>query len=434
MSEHSRFAHGLTSVMLAAELVVTSGVPAAPAPGVEAATVQVAPESETPLDIYYSLPNTPCGVTTKEDKRAQCLEIHRSTRIALVNFDFTPQEANAMAEQMKPAFDNSTGGVFNAQPTVIPASEAAKAKARENRGPLNCVKNFEYFGSVAAQQMMSEELGPDRYDMVVALTDARACDNEKEAGEAESIPGRYADLLAGSLSPEDKQSATYKANILAHEVGHLAGFGHESLIGCSTEEAYNPATIGLFDVFSGSEEFDISAYLQGRCFLEQYNPFAKGVMGPANFQPGEKAKVNPIQLNAIMRPEIEKGLAVPLDKQATRAGVTLTTEEARNNKYVSVPLGQVLKPLRLDLDHPEYGASSVSTRELSLVPRITGTGPDASIEGIDVNMLGTENNAVRLGRLTFIEGYSFPEWNFRIADTRLHVSLQGRNMLVRDQS
>jgi len=315
---------GLTTVLAVDFLGAASAAPSiehVPAPP---AIVQEAPAPDPEAQRYNQYlqgPESPClkPYEPTVQQALACKAMQQHTRIALVNFDYTPEEAQVIASSMVTPFNKSTNGVFNAEPIVVPASPAAKAEAVE-RNP-GCVDEFMDFASVAAQATMPKELAGDKVDMVIALTKARDC-NPSVAGKAEGA--RYADILMGG---HEEMSLEQVGFATAHEAGHNVGLGHAGDMVCGTH-ALEPA------VKAGALDLDV--YLKD-CELWEYGTGLTVMGDPFNIHASRFKAALP-QIPPIMWPQETLGEPADLAVEATPKGVSLSYQDAKAGKFITIPL------------------------------------------------------------------------------------------------
>jgi hypothetical protein len=366
-------------------------------------------------------PEQPC-LTKYEptvEQALACRAVQENTRIALVNFDFTPEEAQQIAANIKVPFDKSTHAVYNANLVVIPATEAAKAEAAK-RNP-DCVDTFMDFASIAAQATMPKDLSGDKVDMVIALTKESACD-PRLLGLAEG--GRYADILAapGPAGPVDLKTIGWAA---AHEAGHLAQLGHASDMLCQT---------GPSDHMAGPETFDLAPYLQG-CELVEYGNNSQSVMGSLGRYDEVPFKAALPQIPATMWPQKKlEGPQVDLAVEATPSGVSLGADDARADKFISVSLEA--SPIdSLDELTIKDADNEVVVDSVAIVPAVdeanrAGSTYEPYIWGGTLQFHTVGNGVVDAG---YIEGVSPGEsgtWTMRAGEKLITITLAGGRLAV----
>lgn len=414
---------GATSVVttVAAIELLTSSCTAPQVPDQPpTSTVQVDPETER-YDQYLTGPESPClsKYEPTEEEALACLAVQQNTRIALVNFDFTPKEAQEIAANVKVPFDRSTNGVFNAEPVVIPATQAAKNEAAKRHS--GCVDEFMDFASIAAQATMPEELSGDKVDMVIALTKTPACD-PAILGQAEG--SRYADILAGPISSHLTMQNLGRA--AAHEAGHLAGMDHASDLWCEP---------GLGSAMEGPEVFDVKAYLRN-CELVEYGTSSKSVMGNALMQDSVPFEAALPQIPEIMWPQ-EKlgGPEAELAVEATPTGATINAKAAQADKFISVSLDETPLDSTDDLKITGGPEGEVTIDSLAIVPAVDMGDKDRVVDepyiwGGTVYFHTVGNGVIHGDYLPRVNSGESRTTQLRVGDKLITVSLAGGRLAV----
>jgi len=258
----------------------------------------------SPEDRFTIRPDGPCSITNPGNPGLPasvanaCVAAYNDTKIALVNYDLSPDAANAYTEGVKSGLISITHGLLHPDIQVIPASDEAKQliasthTARDKYG-LRCVNDQDPKNYVS---MQANETMPqlDAFNFIVGVSSMSNCGHSMDGVNDD---GRYIELFD---SPSYGESQNSKDDAMIHELLHGVDLGHAGTIDCNIKGAgtlfnapESPAVVDLGRCINNS-----SAYIEYGEYGEQMGTYTSDPV---------KAELNPIHANDLLWPLILAG-------------------------------------------------------------------------------------------------------------------------------
>lgn len=383
------------AAVVAVSFLVT-GCAARPAGSYFADTAPQAVSSTTDdqsLETFDS-PEGACGIRSVrgndggdiKEAAEQCLSVYGNTKIALLNYALTKDDAKKLADTANGHLSGSTRGVINPNIVVVEPSDLAK-QAFEEKVPGECIDpvNLDKSGAYIAAATMPEL---NEYDKIVSIMDRPACEitaGMTPGGAAFTQHYRYADVYDNADQPLARLGI-----FTAHELAHLFGLGHAGSLSGATSHGGFTDINGIYDKDKGP--IDLGRYISSG-LLQEYGQ--KSIMGsPVALSPG--STLDTAQLYALEWPQRELGVGTSIELHDLDNSPIALNMQKKEGDWV----------IRWRLDSPLQMPSS-ENGEMSLVAQEEFRSVIFSVHyfqneayWVDVMLLGDYNSTIQLGSLS----------------------------------
>ncbi len=385
------------AAVVAVSFLVT-GCAARPAGSYFADTAPQAVSSTTDdqsLEIFDS-PEGACGIRSVrgndggdvKEAAEQCLSVYGNTKIALLNYALTKDDAKKLASTTQAYLSGSTKEVINPRIAIIEPSDLA-TQAFNEQVPGECIDpvDMKKSGAYIAAATMPEL---NEYDKIVGIMNRPACETTTNmttsmtpGGVAFVQHNRYADIYIG-------QPLGRLGIFTAHELAHLFGLGHAGSLSGATSHGGFTDINGIYDKDKGP--IDLGRYISSG-LLQEYGQ--KSIMGsPVALSPG--STLDTAQLYALEWPQRELGVGTSIELHDLDNSPIALNMQKKEGDWV----------IRWRLDSPLQMPSS-ENGEMSLVAQEEFRSVIFSVHyfqneayWVDVMLLGDYNSTIQLGSLS----------------------------------